>query len=769
MALAVSGQLARISVRGIVQGVGFRPFVYQLAEEYGLRGWVLNTSGEVRIEVEGGREALDGFITDLVKRAPPMARIEGVDASFHVAVGHRGFEIRSSVRETGKYQLVSPDLATCDLCRAETLDHQDRRYQYPFTNCTNCGPRFTIIEDIPYDRAMTTMRHFRMCAQCQAEYDNPLHRRFHAQPNACPVCGPRVCLRDSSGVAVPGADPLGTAARLLREGNVVAVKGLGGFLLACDATSEAAVRRLRERKRRLAKPLAIMVTGLDMAQGLCWVTPEEEALLLSARCPIVLLRRKPETDIAEAVAPGLRRLGVMLPYTPLHHVLTREAGLPLVMTSGNLSEEPIARDNDEAMRRLSHVADFFLLHDRGIHSRYDDSVVTYLAGAPRLLRRARGYAPDPVPLAFPTPQVLACGAELKNTFCLTRDKYAFVSQHIGDMENAETLEHFEATVELYQRLFRIKPEIVACDLHPDYLATRYAQKLAEENGLPLIPVQHHHAHIAACLAENRFSGTAIGVAFDGTGYGPDGTVWGGEFLVADCRNFSRAAHLEQAPMPGGDAAVRRPYRMALGYLLSLLGEAGWERAALLSEVERSELAVVKLQVANGWNSPLTSSCGRLFDAVSAILGIRYRAEYEAQAAIELESAAEDAMCSESGQFYAFDVERRSGARVVRLAKLLQGVLADLRCGTPVAAISARFHHTMAELIVRTCREISHDTGLKTVALSGGVFQNRLLFERSIAALERSGFSVLTHHLAPCNDGGLSLGQAVVAALAGRSN
>jgi len=752
--------LLSVSVRGVVQGVGFRPFVYQLATGLGLRGWVCNTSGEVRIEVEGEEDALQRFVDDLAAKAPPLARIEGVSATHGDPAGYPGFEIRESISESDRYQLVSPDVATCGPCLREVLDSADRRYRYPFTNCTNCGPRFTIIEDIPYDRPKTTMRVFTMCPECQREYDDPRDRRFHAQPNACPVCGPSLTLVDRTGEAVPCDDALASAAGLLREGRIVAVKGLGGFLLACDATSDSAVRVLRERKRRPFKPLAIMVSTLEEARRHCGVSREEEALLASHQCPIVLLDRKRESPVTPAVAPNLRYLGVMLPYTPLHHLLLRAVDRPLVMTSGNLSEEPIAKDNEEALRRLGGIADCFLMHNRDIHSRYDDSVALVELGRTRLVRRARGYAPYPVHLPFTARQVLACGPELKNTFCLTRENHAFVSQHIGDMENQETLEHFEATIDLYERLFRIRPEIVACDMHPEYLSTKYAVSLVERSPeLPLVRVQHHHAHVVSCMVENGVEEPVIGVALDGTGYGTDGRIWGGEFLVADYRGFKRMGHLEYVPMPGGTAAIERPYRMALGYLSALLGrDAATSGLAFLDGVGSEEIDLALRQVERKLNAPLTSSCGRLFDAVSALIGVRGAIDYEAQAAIELEMAADEG----EREPYPFSIEAQGDAGVVRLRGLFEGLLADIEDGAGRGAMSGRFHGTVAAIVAEMCRRIAAETGIRTVALSGGVFQNRLLLRLAEAALRDAGFEVLTHAEVPTNDGGVSLGQAVVA-------
>jgi len=849
-----------ISVRGVVQGVGFRPFVYRLAHDHGLTGWVLNHSGGVEIEVEGPAAALAAFVRDLEAKAPPLARIEGIEVSDVPPSGYTAFEIRHSVAEAGDrkgrfYQLISPDIATCPDCLRELLDPADRRYRYPFTNCTNCGPRFTIIADIPYDRPLTTMREFVMCPQCQAEYDDPLDRRFHAQPNACPVCGPHVWLAKSPGfqASSPGSargvsgsnlkpfglslrtkpetlkletgasgtgDVIARAANLLRAGEILAIKGLGGFHLACDAMDEAPVRTLRQRKNRPAKPLAVMMATVEDIKRHCWVSEEEERLLTSPQCPIVLLRWKPESDVSALVAPRNEYLGVMLPYTPLHHVLLRDVGRPLVMTSGNLSEEPIARDNDEALRRLAHLADCFVLHDRDIYARYDDSVwfVPSVPGfrsqvsrsslkpfglslrtkpetlkpetaLPQPIRRSRGYAPFPVKLPFKLRQILACGAELKNTFCVTRDEYAFLSQHIGDMENLETLEHFEATVELYERLFRIEPEIIAYDMHPEYLATKYAKSQTPNSKLQvsnsksqistlhsLVPVQHHHAHIASCLADNGWSpddGPVIGVAWDGTGFGTDGHIWGGEFLVADYREFRRVAHLEYLPMPGGEVAIRNPYRLTIGYLYALTGQV--PAIPFETTVGEEELRIIRRQIDAGINCPQTSAGGRLFDAVSALLGVRERVTYEAQAAIELEMRAQspnskpqisNLQSQISIPAYPFDVDDREGddgnVMVVRLHRLFEALLDGRRGGVPVEEMAVRFHVTVAEMMRTVCERVAGETGLRTVALSGGCFQNRLLLALVVPRLQETGLRVLLHRQVPCNDGSISLGQAVIA-------
>ncbi len=755
-------ELLRINVRGVVQGVGFRPFVYQLATKYDLKGWVCNTSGDVKIEVEGRREALDHFLVDLEQLSPPLSHIEDIYSTNHAFVGYPSFEIRHSIAEEGKYQLISPDIATCQACLQEILTPDDRRYRYPFTNCTNCGPRFTIIEDIPYDRPRTTMHRFQMCPECQREYDNPLDRRFHAQPNACPECGPRLELLDSEGNPISCPDVIGTASRLLKSGKIVAIKGLGGFLLACDATNQAVINLLRSRKMRPFKPLAIMVSSIEEAKKHCYVSSEEEKLLTSACSPIVLMKWKPDSSVSRAVAPNLKYLGVMLPYTPLHHILLRETGLPLVMTSGNLSEEPIAKDNEEAIRRLSRIADYFLVHNRDIYARYDDSVTIVERGATQVVRRARGYAPYPIHLSFRSKQILGCGAELKNTFCLTRDEYAFLSQHIGDMENLETMEHFESSIALYKKLFRIEPSIVAHDLHPEYLSTKYAQELATKSAnIRLIPVQHHHAHIVSGMVDNGLESPVIGVAFDGTGYGADGNIWGGEFLVADYQRFTRMGHLEYLPLPGGAAAIKKPYRIAVGYLLSLLGEDALNQdLPFLKQVDSLDIDIIKKQVDKKINSPLTSSCGRLFDAVSALIGVRGEIEYEAQAAIELEMVAYDEV--DETDSYSFSIVEQNGLGLVKLQDLFSAIICDLQSGTNKAKISIRFHNTIARIASQLCQIISDKTGITQVVLSGGVFQNRLLLRKTVGRLETSGLTVFTHHQVPGNDGGISLGQAVIA-------
>jgi hydrogenase maturation protein HypF len=757
-------QLARISARGIVQGVGFRPFIYQLAHKYALNGWVCNTSEDVKIEVEGDAGKIDSFLYALEKHAPPLSHIENISVSYHQPQHYTGFEIRHSIAQEGKYQLVSPDIATCQPCRKEIFDPDNRRYRYPFTNCTNCGPRFTIIEDIPYDRPRTTMSVFKMCPDCQREYDDPLDRRFHAQPNACPVCGPRLELVDASGKKVPTEDIITTAADLLRQGKIMAIKGLGGFLLACDACNEQAIQTLRDRKRRPSKPFAVMVASTAQAARHCQLNIEEAELMASPQCPIVLLWWNIGSTICQSVAPGLKYLGLMLPYTPLHHLLMREFGGPLIMTSGNMSEEPIAKDNDEALRRLAGIADYFLMNNRDIYARYDDSVTYIEKNLFQIVRRARGYAPFPVHLPFQTSQLLACGADEKNTFCLTRDNFAFVSQHIGDIENLETLEHLNNTVELYQRLFRIEPKIIAHDMHPEYFSTRYALDLADKRPeVKLFPVQHHHAHIAGCMADNGLEERVIGVALDGTGYGTDGHIWGGEFMIADYEGFTRAGHLEYLPLPGGDTAVKRPYRTALAYIIKLLGEKALDsNFEFLKDIDKSEIDIISQQVRTGVNTPLTSSMGRLFDAVSAILNIRTVINYDAQAAIELEMAAYDHQEYVGSSGYPFKIIESDNLLQVSLKETLQTIVMDLLNHVPKGTISAEFHNTVTYIVRDVCIRLSAKSNINKIALSGGVFQNRLLLRKTIRLLESAGFIVFTHRQVPCNDGGISLGQAAIA-------
>jgi hydrogenase maturation protein HypF len=732
----------RARVEGTVQGVGFRPFVFRLAGELRLAGWVLNDERGVLLEVEGDGAAVEAFLARLAEDAPPLAAVERVERSRLRPTGERGFRIAESVQAGEPAALVSPDSATCADCLRELFDPSDRRHRYPFINCTNCGPRFTIVRGVPYDRPLTTMAGFRMCAACRAEYEDPGDRRFHAQPNACPDCGPRLSM------------PLATAVGVLHDGGVLAVKGLGGYHLACLAASEPAVATLRARKRREEKPFALMALGLEAARALVELSRDEEELLAGRERPIVIARRRPGAAVAASVAPGKPDLGVMLPYTPLHHLLLADVGEPLVMTSGNVSDEPIAFDDEEARARLAGIADAFLGHDRPIHMRTDDSVVRATAPAPLMLRRSRGYVPGSLglPVAAARP-VLACGAELKSTFCLAKGERAWVGHHIGDLRNWETLRSFREGVEHFERLFAVAPEVVAHDLHPDYLSTGYA---LEREGVELVGVQHHHAHLAACLAEHGESGPAVAATFDGAGLGPDGTVWGGELLLGDLRGFERAGHLWPVRLPGGDRAAEEPWRMACAWTTAAGMDADPPPA-----IDHERWEGVRRLCRTGTAAPVTTSAGRLFDAIAALCGVRLHVTYEGQAAIELESAAA------LDEWGAYPLPIVEGAQMALDAReLVRAAAGDLARGVTVPVVSARFHNGLAAGTAAACSAVAEACGLSTVVLSGGVFANRLLLERTAGRLEASGLRVLVPRRLPPGDGGVSYGQAAVAAARG---
>ena len=748
-----------IDVSGIVQGVGFRPYVYRLATERNLAGTITNTPSGVTIEVQGPHESVADFVARLPQDAPPLARITGVVVVDLPCNGDRTFLIIPSRRGEAVRTLISPDVATCNDCLRELLDPRDRRYRYPFINCTNCGPRFTIVRDIPYDRPGTSMAVFPMCPACQAEYDDPLNRRFHAQPNACWDCGPRLGLWDNKGTAVPDVDPIFASIGALRAGKVVAAKGLGGFHLAADATNRTVVALLRERKRRVEKPFAIMVPNLEAAQELCSLSEAEGRALQSIQRPIVLLRRKNQTPIAEQVAPFNRYLGVFLPYTPLHHLLLAEGGFKaLVMTSGNLSEEPIAINNDEARTRLSRLADYLLVHNRDILLRCDDSVVRVVSGKPQQLRRSRGFVPVPVFLHKEIPAILAVGGELKNTICLTKGKHAFLSQHLGDLENLESYKFFEEAIEHLQKILEIQPQMIAYDLHPGYFSSQWA---LQQRGVPLIGVQHHHAHIASCMAENHLQGRVIGFALDGTGYGTDGCIWGGEVLVASYEGFERAAHFEYVPMPGGSTVIHQPWRMAVSYLAHHFGRNLLDmKLPFLRSLEPAKLDQLLRIIERHVNSPLTSSCGRLFDAVAALAGIRHTVNYEAQAAIELEMAIGN---SPDETAYSFELLLKDEGWVISTRPLFEALLRDLIGNVPVGAISARFHNGLSGTFVQVATLLRQCTALNRVCLSGGTFNNMYLVEQLCRRLQENDFEVFTQSEVPSGDGGLSLGQAMVAA------
>lgn len=748
----------RADIRGVVQGVGFRPFVFDLATALNLCGWVLNTSDGVTAEVQGAASAAEEFLLRLVKDAPPLAFIVQLDhGGVDLVQEETGFEIRASQRFEKRSALLPPDVCICDDCLRELLDPADRRHRYPFINCTNCGPRYTIIDDIPYDRDKTSMAGFAMCEACRREYEDPRDRRFHAQPNACFDCGPRVWLTDAQGHAMESGDPIRDAGVLLKEGKVVAIKGLGGFHLAVDATCQDAVRRLRERKHREAKPLAVMCRSLEEACRHVFIDPWARDVLTSRHRPIVLLPRRAESKLAQQVAPDNPNVGIMLPYTPLHVLLLEHAPPTLVMTSGNVSEEPIAIGNEEALRRLGKMADAFLLHDRDVLVRNDDSVVRVSGERITFLRRSRGYVPLPIVLRDEGPSVLGVGAELKNTVCLVEGRMAFLSQHVGDQSNAYAMDAFVDTVDRLKRIVDAHPVCLGVDMHPDYATTRWA----EAQDLPRVAVQHHHAHIAACLAEHQEPGPVLGLALDGTGYGTDGAVWGGELMVADCRNFQRVGHLSYVGMPGGDQAAKQPWRMAVSYLMDAYGEA-WSEAcpeSLLAIPPDRRQAIAQLLRA-GMHAPRTSSTGRLFDGVAAMCGLVMDARFEAEAAMALEMAAREGHSDR--RVWPVDLVHEDGVLRICPSQLVRPVVEDLAQGIAVSTVAMRFHRTLAHAWVSACVHVRERTGTSTVAASGGSLQNAILSELLILGLRERGFRVLVPERVPPNDAGIALGQAAVA-------
>ena len=755
-----------IRVKGIVQGVGFRPFVYSLARRFQLSGFIFNDSDGVYIEIEGSQTSMKAFLEELRPKAPPFSRIDEIITSSIPFRDFADFTIRKSEKGSSQTVLISPDLATCRDCLAEILDRNDFRYRYPFTNCTNCGPRYTIIEGVPYDRALTSMSVFPMCPTCQKEYDDPLSRRFHAQPNACAICGPRLELKAADGTEIHSDDAIQYTVSLLKSGRIVAIKGIGGVHLACNARDENAVTALRMRKYREEKPFALMARDCDEVSHFCLINSHEKELLESEKRPVVLLSRKPDCTLPRQIAPDLDTLGFMLPYAPLHHLLLEDSGMVLVMTSGNLSDEPICFKNDETGRRLAGIADYYLMHNREIHIRCDDSVTRSYRGAEMILRRSRGYAPAPLemPWSFKN-TILACGAELKSTFCLAFDNKAILSHHIGDLENLETLDSFENGIKHMQMLFRKTPDVVACDLHPEYLSSKYA---LSQKGVELQAVQHHHAHLASCLADNGTDEEAIGVIFDGLGYGEDGTLWGGEFLLGDMRRYRRMASLRPLPMPGGAQAIKEPWRMALSYLLlAFEGDLSGIPITLPGRPEKHMLENLVRICQKKIASPLTSSAGRAFDAFSALIGLREKASYEGQAAILLEKAA--SLC-DTDDAYTFSINSGaspaadSGATpaVIDISPAFREAVDDIVRRCSQSSIARKFHNTVTSLVVDMCRKIGQQSGNFRVALSGGVFQNMILLRQCHERLLQEGFVVLVHSRVPPNDGGICLGQAAVA-------
>jgi hydrogenase maturation protein HypF len=764
-----------VRVCGVVQGVGFRPFVYRLAQEEALAGFIGNDTDGVIIEVEGAQVRIAAFLQRLEAEAPALARIDSVISRGVPPKREKNFRIVASEVLGQVATGIPADAATCSDCLRELLDPGDRRYRYAFLNCTNCGPRFTITRSIPYDRPQTSMAKFKMCAACQAEYDDPANRRFHAQPNACWDCGPRLSLVDADGGPLEAADPVAETIKRLLKGEIMAIKGIGGFHLACDAANEAAVTRLRERKHRYGKPLAIMVRDVETARAVCVLTTEDEALLMTFARPIVLARRRAGSAVAPSVAPGVPWLGIFLPYAPLQHLLFADTRVrALVMTSANLSEEPIAIDNDEAVARLAGIADAFLMHDREILQRCDDSVMAIVDGAPQLMRRARGFVPLSVPLNIEAPPLLAVGGHLKNAFALARGRFVYQSQHLGDLENLTGLEFFRESLDHLMRTFEIEPAAVVHDLHPGYLSTTLAREWAAERGLPLIAVQHHHAHIAGCMAEHSLTGPVIGLSLDGTGYGTDGKIWGGEVLIVrldgpDPAHFKRFAHLEYAPMPGGEKAIREPWRMALGALHAAGFNIESEEILNLVGAKPQEARVVKQMIERGINTPLTSSLGRLFDAVAAVVLGRGVVDYEAQAAIELEGVAVDEDDHLRDHGYVPELWQGDGSLTLKTEYLWKNLIDDLKGGVSRKRIAAEFHAGIAEGFIKAASNARVNTGINHVALSGGCMHNRRLARLLREGLEEEGFKVFQHRQVSPGDGGLSYGQAVVAAsiLAGR--
>lgn len=752
-------------IQGIVQGVGFRPFVYNIAVQSGLTGFVRNQSGLVYLEVEGTSTAVEQFALRVVELAPPLSRIESVRWESLPVQGTIGFHILESTLSESHQVFVSPDIATCGDCLAELFNPSDRRYLYPFINCMNCGPRLTIIREAPYDRQRTTMSGFAMCAECRREYEDPEDRRFHAQPIACPACGPQLQLLTNTGETIKTQDPLSEFAQAIRSGKLGLLKGLGGYHLVCDAGAQDVVANLRNRKHRDAKPFAVMVSDLNQARRICEIDALESGLLCSSRRPIVLLRRCNDEPnaVAEAVAPGNPYLGVMLPYTPLHELLMRQfEGRPLVMTSGNHSDEPMAHVDLDAVNRLGPIVDVILTHNRSIHVRCDDSVTRSIGGHQALIRRSRGYAPQPLPLPMTLRQpTLAVGGQLKATFGLGRDRQAFLSHHLGDLDHLSAYQAFERDLQLYEDLFGARPELIVHDLHPDYASTSYAVRRAAAEGLRLLAVQHHHAHVASGMAEHGLTGSVIGVAFDGTGYGTDAAIWGGEFLIAEYADFYRAAHLRYVGLPGGDAAIREPWRAAVAHLV----DAGCDPSRLLASIPPTAIRTARQMLERGFNSPRSSSMGRLFDAVAAIAGLRTHASYEGQAAIELEF---QAMNTEAQTPYPFEIASSSGEDnqprfEVDTRPMIRGVAEDAISGCAIPLIARRFHSTAVEIVSSVCSRLRERWKLERVVLSGGVFMNGLLSNQVMQRLRAEGFLTYQQQVVPCNDGGLSFGQLAVAA------
>ncbi|CAH2213307.1 carbamoyltransferase HypF [Tepidibacter aestuarii] len=737
-------------VKGIVQGVGFRPFVYNIAVNNNLNGWVKNTSEGVYIDIEGKEENIDIFLDELKYKAPPLSKINEIIIEDRCIKNYDDFSIQKSHDNENAITLISPDVATCKDCEREIKNNKDKRYKYPFTNCTNCGPRFSIIKKLPYDRPMTTMNDFNMCDECENEYQNPMDRRFHAQPNACPKCGPEVWITDKNGNKIETKDSVKKTISLLKEGKIIAIKGLGGFHLACDASNEEAIKTLRNRKLRPSKPFALMMHNIDTVKEYCYVNKTEESILNGIKRPILLLDKK-NNILPEDIAPNNNKLGVMLPYTPLHHLLFDEELKSLVMTSANVSGLPIVYKNDDAINKLNDVVDYFLLHNREINIPVDDSVTKVVLNKETLIRRSRGYAPVPINVDN-IKETLACGSHLKNTFCISKGEFAFISQHIGDMDNLETYENFERNINHFKDIYSIKPEIISYGMHPDFLSVEFAKNQEGKK----VPVQHHHAHIASCMIDNNIDKEVIGLAFDGMGIGTDGKVWGGEFLICDYKNFKRVGHLNYVKMPGGDKAVKEPWRMAVSFLYKT--HEGNMDEYILKNVPNNNIRNIITMIKNDLNSPETSSMGRLFDAVSALTGLKRQITYEGEAAINLESIAD----KEEKGTYNYDIDYINDTYIVNTDNIIKNILSDIHNNICTSIISKRFHNTVISFSVDMCKIIREKSGINSVALSGGVFQNEIILKGIYSELLNNGFEVYTHGEIPCNDGGISIGQLVIA-------
>ncbi len=741
---------------GIVQGVGFRPFIYRLAERQGLAGFVQNRPDGVLVEVQGSSTAIDSFFSSVAKELPPLANITSVESSEIAVTGDTEFKIIVSEKEGQGDVHIAPDSAVCADCLKELFDPADRRFRYPFINCTNCGPRLTIINDIPYDRVHTSMACFPLCPKCRAEYENPANRRFHAEPNACPVCGPQLELRDAEGKIIPCEDPLEKAIEFITTGNVIAIKGLGGFHLCVNASSDEAVKKLRARKYREEKPLAIMVKDIEQARLIAELNDEEQLLLSSFQRPIVLLKKKKNALISNLVAPSVPNLGVMLPYAPLHYLVLENKFTALIMTSANQIDEPICISNREAVTRLKSIADYFLVHNRDILVRCDDSIAFVTDGKPQLMRRSRGYASRPLLLKESFPAVLALGPQLKATQCILKDNFAFLSPHIGDMETPQARDFFHESLALMKRITQSDPQIIACDYHPAYYSTQVAQEL---NAARIITVQHHHAHIVSCMAENKIDGDVIGLAMDGTGYGLDGNAWGGEFLIANSTQFQRFGHLQYFVLPGGQKAIHEPWRIGVSLLKQAYGKSWPDIASRLKLApDQTNFELLDKIIKTRLNSPLSSGMGRLFDGVAAIMGLRCKVSFEGQAAMELEAKAKSA-----GQVLPFEILRNSDdSYILDVSAAIRAIVEDISSGKSMEEIASAFHATLAAAFASMSLEMRKETGINRVALSGGCFQNRLLLEGTMAELKKNGFDVYCHSQVPANDGGVSLGQAVIA-------